>query len=188
MTKAFFLYIHLELAQRYRVKKNYQGIESYIDDTILKNKTFMQNIFREKWSVKPRCSVPGCGWCITIDGGLKPHRVLCGAKLYGIRIFPKAGTQIFTGSTRHQGSKSKYCPEHEKEESPVIHADILSSRWKQQLRNHRSSPKSFQNVAQDNFFLVDSILQFKKADVKVVKLGSLTMSRQTKLVNWTKKL
>jgi hypothetical protein len=170
MTEAYFLYIYLELAQRYKVK-NYQETDSDIGDTILKHKTDMQNIFREKWAVYHRCSVPGCGWCITIDGGLKPHRMLCGAKLSGIRIFPKAGTQIFTGCTRHPGPKSKYCPEHEKEESPVIHADKLSSRSKQALRNHRSSTKSFEDVAQDDFFIVESILQFKKAEVKVKWVG-----------------
>ena len=32
---------------------------------------------------KKRCEVEGCGWCITIDGGLKPHRMLCACSAQG---------------------------------------------------------------------------------------------------------
>ena len=83
LTEAYYLFIYLELAQRYHIK-NYQRIEGDVDSMILKHKSLMQTCFNESWAVKHRCEVEGCGWCITIDGGLKPHRMLCGAKLSGI--------------------------------------------------------------------------------------------------------
>ena len=96
MTDAYMTYVYLEFAQRYGIR-NYQVVDANIDETILKHKTEKMNKFRERWAVNHRCETPGCGWCLTIDGGLKPHRQLCGAKMSGIRVFPAAGIKIFTG-------------------------------------------------------------------------------------------
>ena len=122
-------------------------------------------------AVKHRCEVEGCGWCITIDGGLKPHRMLCGAKLSGIRIFPNAGIKIFTGCTRHPGPKSKYCLEHESEESPVIHVEKVSAKTKEALRNTRTGSKNYDGAAQDDFFIVESLLSFREGEVEVKWVG-----------------
>ena len=73
MTDAYMTYVYLEFAQRYGIR-NYQVVGANIDDTILKHKTEIMNKFRERWAFKHRCDTPGCGWCLKIDGGLKPHR------------------------------------------------------------------------------------------------------------------
>ena len=76
LTDAYFLFIYLEFSQRYGVE-NYQIIEnSDLDQTILKHLQQLHKIFRDKWAVNHQCDVKGCGWCITIDGGLKPHRMV----------------------------------------------------------------------------------------------------------------
>ena len=79
LTDAYFLFIYLEFSQRYGVE-NYQIIEnSDLDQTILKHLQQLHKIFRDKWAVNHQCDVKGCGWCITIDGGLKPHRMVTSA-------------------------------------------------------------------------------------------------------------
>ena len=129
MTDAYMTYVYLEFGQRYGIR-NYQVVDANIDDTILKHKTEMVNKFRERWAFKYRCDTPGCGWCLTIHGGLKPHRQLCGAKMSGIREFPAAGIKIFTGCTKHPSPRSKFCAEHESEESPVVHGSSVSAKTK----------------------------------------------------------
>ena len=79
LSDAYFLYIYLECSQRYGIK-NHQVIEnSDLDQTILKHMQQLHKVFRDKWAVNHQCNVKGCGWCITIDGGLKPHRMVTGA-------------------------------------------------------------------------------------------------------------
>ena len=79
LTDAYFLFIYLEFSQRCGIE-NYQIVEnSDLDQTILKHLPQLHKIFRDKWAVNHQCDVKGCGWCITIDGGLKPHRMVTGA-------------------------------------------------------------------------------------------------------------
>ena len=166
MTDAYFTYIYLELAQRYDIR-NYQVVDSNIDDTILKHKTEMINKFRTKWAVNHRCETPGCGWCLTIDGGLKPHRMLCGAKMSGIRIFPAAGIKIFTGCTKHPSPRSKFCAEHENEESPVVQGASVSAKTKNKLRDERSKNAQSTDAGQDDIYIVESITELRKNESKV---------------------
>ena len=56
LTEAYFLYIYLELGQRYGLP-NYQIIEnSDIDSTIMKHHQELHKRFRNRWS-KHRCNV-----------------------------------------------------------------------------------------------------------------------------------
>ena len=170
MADGYFVFIYLELAQRYGVT-NWQVVESNIDETILEHKTEMLNKFREKWAVNHRCEVPGCGWCLTIDGGLKPHRQLCGAKMSGIRVFPKAGIKIFTGCTKHPSPRSKFCAEHENEESPIVQGSSLSERTKKKLRDERTKAAECKDAGQDDLYIVESILKFRGKECQVKWLG-----------------
>ena len=70
MIEAYCLYIYLELGQRYCIP-NYQVIGGHLDSTILSKQEDFQTAFRNRW-FSHRCNV-------TIDGGLKPHRMLCGS-------------------------------------------------------------------------------------------------------------
>ena len=89
MTEAYILYAYLELGSRYCVP-NYQVIESDLDSAILNLQESFQKGFNRMWA-KHKCDVPGCPDTLTFDGGLKPHRNICGAKMSGIRFFEKAG-------------------------------------------------------------------------------------------------
>ena len=91
LTDAYFLFIYLELSQRYGVE-NYQIIEnSDLDQTILNHLQQLHKIFRDKWAMN-QCDVKGCGcgWCITIDGGLKPHRMVTSAPNISLILFSQA--------------------------------------------------------------------------------------------------
>ena len=167
MTDAYMLYIYIELGQRYCIP-NYQIIEGNLDSTILRKQSDFQEAFRNHW-FNHHCDVAGCGKVITVDGGLKPHRMLCGAKLSGVRTFETAGVTVFTGCTRHPQPDSKYCWEHHQAgESPVIPASSVSSRTRQQLRGFRNDTKYSDNANDDQFYVIESILEIKNIDDKIV--------------------
>lgn len=159
MTDAYMLYIYLELGQRYCIP-NYQVVEGNLDTTILNKQSDFQLAFRNHW-FQHRCSVVGCGRVITVDGGLKPHRMLCAAKLSGVRTFEHAGVTVFTGCTRHPQPDSKYCWEHQAGESPVIPASSVSDRTRQQLRGHRIDTNYSDAASDDQFYVVETILDVK---------------------------
>ena len=94
MTEAWFLYTYLELGQRYGIK-NYQIVEN-LTNTILLHHNEFQEAFSQQY-MKHTSEIKGCPNVLTIDGGLKPHRLLCGAKLSGIRTFESSGVHHFTG-------------------------------------------------------------------------------------------
>ena len=162
MTDAYMLYVYLELGQRYCIP-NYQVIEGNLDSAILSKQADFQLAFRNHW-FRHRCGVAGCGKVITVDGGLKPHRMLCGAKLSGVRTFEQAGVTVFTGCTRHPQPDSKYCWEHQSGESPIIPASSVSSRTRQQLRGHRTATNYSQEASDDQFFIIETVLEIKTED------------------------
>ena len=166
MTEAYCLFIYLELGQRYCIP-NYQVIEGNLDSTILKRQGDFQTAFRNRW-FSHRCSVKGCGEVITMDGGLKPHRMLCGAKLSGLRTFEKAGVRVFTGCTRHPQPNSKYCWEHQSGDSPVVPASSVSSRTRQQLSGYRAVTNYSENAGNDQFYIVECINEIRIEDGKQV--------------------
>ena len=169
LTEGFFIYIYLELAQRYHIK-DFQRIHSNIDTTILKHRSDLQSFFNLKWA-KHKCETKGCGWVITIDGGLKPHRMVCAAKLSGVRIFPSSGLKIYTGCTKFPSPRSKFCSEHQAEESPVIVAENISVKTKENLRNNRTATKSYEGAGQDDFYIVESLVKMRDGEVEVKWLG-----------------
>ena len=94
--------------------------------------------------------------------------MVCGAKLSGVREFPKAGIKVVTGCTKHPVFNSKYCQEHQSEKSPAVTSDMISSRTRQQLRKHRTDTAIYSDAEQDDVFIVESILEIKKATKKVL--------------------
>ena len=80
----------------------------------------MFNKFRERWTVGHRCDTPGCRVSLVIDGGLKPRRMICGAKTSGVRVFKGAEVSIVTGCPNIPLPNSKFCSEHENSEQPAI--------------------------------------------------------------------
>ena len=112
--------------------------------------------------MKHKCNIKGCPEILTIDGGLKPHRLLCGAKLSGMRTFEAAGVTHFTGCTRHPLPDSHYCWEHKAGDSPVIPADSVSSRTRQQL----SGARTVSSYAENQYYVVESITDIIKSSEK----------------------
>ena len=85
MTERWFLFAYLEIGQCYGIQ-NCQVIIENLDNTILVHQEQIQNKFSQIY-MKHKCNIKGCPEVLTIDGGLKPHRLLCGAKLSGMRTF-----------------------------------------------------------------------------------------------------
>ena len=162
MTDAYMLFIYLELGQRYGVP-NFQVIEGNLDSTIVMRQADFQTAFRNHW-FNHRCDVKGCGKVMTVDGGLKPHRMLCGAKLSGLRTFEQAGVSVFTGCTRHPQPDSKYCWEHLTGESPVVPASAVSANTRQQLRGYRTDTNYSEEASGDQFYVVETIMSIKTVD------------------------
>ena len=159
MTDGYMLFIYLELGQRYCVP-NFQIIEGNLDSTIILRQADFQTAFRKHW-FNHRCDVKGCGKVMTVDGGLKPHQMLCGAKLSGLRTFEKAGVSVFTGCTRHPQPDSKYCWEHLSGESPVVPASAVSANTRQQLRGYRADTNYSEHASGDQFYVVETIMSVK---------------------------
>ena len=114
------------------------------------------NVFRHE------CDVRGCGEAIIIDGGLKPHRPICQAKLNGVRKFKLAGVSTLTGCTSVPLPGGKYCKQHTNCESPVIPAEAVCEATRQSLRSHRKKVASHEEARNDNAFVIESVLQIKE--------------------------
>ena len=73
IAEAFYLYSYIELGQRYDISLT---IPTTLEEAILENKSAFHDSFRAYWTRKHACDSPGCGSVITMDGGLKPHRLV----------------------------------------------------------------------------------------------------------------
>ena len=99
LSHGYFLFAYLELGQRYKIP-NWFIIKTTLDNAILEHREEFMKEFRERWTIGHQCDKKGCGEAMIIDGGLKPHRPICYAKLSGVRQFPMAGVSTVTGCTR----------------------------------------------------------------------------------------
>jgi len=59
-----------------------------------------------------RCSYPGCGHVLVIDGNMKNHRDICFAKSSGQIEFMDLPGQINIGCINTPAYKSRYCADH----------------------------------------------------------------------------
>ena len=107
------------------------------------------------------CEVKGCVSVIIIDGGMKPTRSLCAAKLHGLREFSKSGMVVVCGCQRAPLPNSKFCGEHVGISSPAMTSDQVSSSTRISLRNHRTATSSFKETPQDNIYVIETILAKK---------------------------
>ena len=160
LSEAYFLYIYLDLGQRYCIS-NYHVLKGTVDEAILEHKVRMMLEFRERWCLRHECDVKGCGEAIIIDGGLKPHRPICQAKLNGVRKFKLAGVSTLTGCTAIPLPGEKYCKQHVGAESPVIPASAVCDSTKQSLRTHRKQVSSYEEERHDSVFIIESIMDIR---------------------------
>ena len=161
IAEAFYLYSYIELGQRYDISMT---IPTTLDEAILENKSLLQDAFRTNWTINHRCDTAGCGSIITMDGGCKPHRKLCGAKLAGVRQFQSSGLSVVTGCTSIPGPKSKFCHEHQSSESPALLSDQVSNSTRTRLRDHRTTTAESKEAPQDNIYVIESILEVDTKD------------------------
>ena len=161
IAEAFYLYSYIELGQRYDICLT---IPTTLDEAILENKSALHDAFRTHWTRKHVCDTPGCGSVITMDGGLKPHRKLCAAKLAGVRQFQSSGLSVITGCTSIPGPRSKFCQEHQSSESPALLSEQVSKSTRMKLRDHRTTTTESRDAPQDNIYVIESILGIKTKD------------------------
>jgi hypothetical protein len=131
ITEAFFMYAFIEVGQRFNVEIT---IPKTLDEAILANQTELHEAFRTNWTRKHLCDTPECGKILVMDGGMKPHRKLCAAKLAGVREFESTGLKVVTGCTRIPGPESKFCNEHQSSESPALLSSQVSKTTRMSLR------------------------------------------------------
>ena len=61
--------------------------------------------FQERWTKVHKCDRPGCESCLIIDGDLKPHRMLCAAKLCGIREIANSDVKMVMANVSSKRSE-----------------------------------------------------------------------------------
>ena len=91
--------------------------------------------YRERWTVRHSCDRLGCKVALVIDGGLKPHRIICGAKTCGIQEFQEAGVKIITGCPTIPQPKSKFCFDHQDGQHPVVPGDRVGGKNRKKLKS-----------------------------------------------------
>ena len=161
ITEAFFLYAFIEVGQRFNID---MVIPSTLDEAILANKNGIHEAFRTIWTKNHLCDAPGCGKILVMDGGLKPHRKLCAAKLAGVREFPTTSLKVVTGCTRIPGPESKFCHEHQFSDSPALLSSQVSKNTRMKLREHRTATAASSEASQDNIYVIESVCDLKTKD------------------------
>ena len=168
ITEAVMLYAFLDLNSRYGLSP---VIQDGLDETIRRRMIDIRDKFREQWTIKHNCDVKGCSSVLTIDGGMKPTRSLCAAKLNGVKEYSQSGMSVVCGCLRNPMPDSKYCGEHVGLATPVINSDAVSNETRKALRDHRVKTATYKDTQQDNLYIVESLLERKGDSWKVKWLG-----------------
>ena len=71
ITDAFFLYSLIEISQRYGLSTLFNPI---IEISLMQAIPILKICHREYWTRQHKCEAAGCGTCLVLDGGIKPHR------------------------------------------------------------------------------------------------------------------
>jgi hypothetical protein len=168
ITEAIFLFAYLELGQRYGLSPILSG---GIDATIEQNRIQIRDEFRKIWTVDHRCDVKGCKSVLTVDGGMKPTRSLCAAKLHGVKIFNQSGMSVVCGCLKNPQPDSKYCGEHVGLSTPAMPSDSVSESTRASLRDHRNKTSTTKDAQQDNMYVIESLLENRGDMWRVKWLG-----------------
>ena len=164
IAEAVFLFSYLELGQRYGLSPIISG---GIDETILRNRCEIRDKFRKVWSVDHKCEVKGCESVLIVDGGMKPTRSLCAAKLHGIKEFNMSGMKVVCGCQKAPQPNSKFCGEHVGLSTPAMTSDQVSEQTRSSLRSHRNTTSTFKGSPQDNIYVIETVLGKKVEKSKV---------------------
>ena len=164
------MFCFLEYGERYGIDEWQKIANGSLEETVLEKREELQRAFEERWTKKHLCDKPGCESTIIIDADLKPHRMLCAAKLCGIREFSNSEVRLVTGCTAMPGTKNKFCFKHRGEESPVLTNDEISSASKESLKTHRKENAESSKAQDDQVYIIESIKDMR--EVEVGKKGS----------------
>ena len=72
-----------------------------------------------------RCSFPGCGSVLVLDGNMKNYRDVCHAKDAGYVKFEGLDGSIKTGCPESPGFKSRYCVDHKNQACDLLSSDQM---------------------------------------------------------------
>ena len=152
------MYSLIEISQRYGLPTL---INPIIEITLSEVIPILKICHREYWTKNHKCDAAGCGTCMVLDGGMKPHRKVCAAKMSGIKIFENSGVQTVTGCTKIPGPRSKFCKEHVKEETPCILGNMVQRSTRETLKEFRKKHSKDKKALPDNVFTIELILDIK---------------------------
>ena len=158
---AYFLYAYLELGARYGIQNNQVVANGDLDKAILKNRESYKLKFEETWAIDHKCDLLGCTKVMVIDGGCKPHRSVCAAKLSTIKIFEKANISYLTGCPKMPINESKFCSEHKDCDTPILGANAITVQSKKQLRVHKKNESVSEAARDDDFYVIEEVNQVK---------------------------
>ena len=158
IAEGVFTFFFLEVGQRYEVPPI---IFDNIDETILRSKVTFRDQFRKIWSVDHKCEIQGCDSVLVIDGGMKPTRQLCAAKLHGMKEFEMSGMVVVCGCLKAPMPNSKYCSDHVNMATPAMTSNQVSSSTRMTLRDHRKATSIFKESPQDNIYVIESLVDKK---------------------------
>ena len=161
ISHAHHLYSYLEYCQRHGIK-DYQIFHGTLEEEVLNHKNDLINSFVEEYTVNHECDRPGCKEALVIDGGLKPHRAICGAKACGVKVFKESGTSVLTGCSSIPQPNSKFCFNHQNSDHPVLSGDKINSKNKEKLKKYKRN--ECPEAGEDDLFVIETILETKKTE------------------------
>ena len=179
ITDAFFLYSLLEISQRYGLSTTFHLV---IEISLTEYLPIIKISHREYWTRQHKCEAAGCGTCLVIDGGMKPHRKVCAAKMSGVKIFEKSGVKTVTGCTKIPAPKAKFCNDHKNEETPCILGNKVQKSTRESLKNFRKKNSKDKSAPGDNVYTVESILDTRVKQGKkcyLVKWSEFPVAQST---------
>ena len=94
ISEAWFYYAYIDLGQRWKMDLK---LEDDLESSIRANMTAFKDRFRSYWTEKHACDLKGCKSVLVLDGGMKPHRSVCGDTLSGVTEFKSTGNKVVTG-------------------------------------------------------------------------------------------
>ena len=96
---------------------------------------------------------------------------MCGAKLAGVRHFKETGYTHITGCTAQPSPRSKFCSDHQTEESPALEQGKVSEASKRKLRDRRKELSYSENAGQDSVYIIQAVTDIKDDLYKIKWVG-----------------
>ena len=138
VAEAVFLFAMLDLKKRFNIQMDFDGD---IDITIIKYFDSIQSYFEKKWA-NHKCSKPGCGSCLVLDGDLKLTRKLCGAKMAGQFSFKNTPHKVLTGCLNLPVPGQPFCKDHKTGNNPSIPKESLPKAIVKKMHDTRSKRRN----------------------------------------------